>query len=37
MGRYADFHQRSITDRDGFWAEQARLIDWQQRRCPARC
>lgn len=30
MGRYADFHQRSITDRDGFWAEQARLIDWQQ-------
>lgn len=30
MGRYADFHQRSITDRDGFWAEQAELIDWQQ-------
>ena len=30
MTRYADFHQRSITDRDGFWAEQAQLIDWQQ-------
>ena len=26
--RYADFHRRSIEDRDGFWAEQARLIDW---------
>ena len=26
---YADFHRRSIEDRDGFWAEQARLIDWQ--------
>jgi propionyl-CoA synthetase len=30
MTRYADFHQRSIDDRDGFWAEQAQLIDWQQ-------
>ncbi|MFT3955579.1 MAG: propionate--CoA ligase [Piscinibacter sp.] len=29
MTRYADFHQRSINDRDGFWSEQARLIDWQ--------
>ena len=29
MTRYADFHQRSITDRDGFWAEQAKLIDWK--------
>ncbi len=29
MGSYADFHYRSITDRDAFWAEQARLIDWQ--------
>ncbi len=26
---YADFHRRSIEDRDAFWAEQARLIDWQ--------
>ncbi len=29
MSPYADFHQRSITDRDGFWREQAELIDWQ--------
>ncbi len=28
--RYADFHRRSITDRDGFWAEQAALIDWHR-------
>ncbi|QTD44449.1 propionate--CoA ligase [Ottowia testudinis] len=26
---YAEFHRRSIEDRDAFWAEQARLIDWQ--------
>ncbi len=25
---YADFYRRSIDDRDRFWAEQARLIDW---------
>ncbi|MFT3665747.1 propionate--CoA ligase [Piscinibacter sp.] len=30
MTSYAAFHQRSIQDRDGFWAEQAELIDWQQ-------
>jgi propionyl-CoA synthetase len=30
MTRYADFYQRSIDDRDGFWAEQARLIDWHR-------
>jgi len=29
MGSYAEFHQRSLTDRDGFWGEQAQLIDWQ--------
>ncbi len=29
MTNYADFHRRSITDRDGFWAEQAQLVDWQ--------
>ncbi|GAA6118692.1 propionate--CoA ligase [Acidovorax sp. FG27] len=23
-----DFHRRSIDERDAFWAEQARLIDW---------
>jgi len=30
MTRFADFHRRSLTDRDGFWAEQAALIDWHQ-------
>ena len=29
MTSYADFHRQSIDDRDAFWAEQARLIDWQ--------
>ena len=29
MARYADFYRRSIDDRDAFWSEQARLIDWQ--------
>ena len=28
MGAYADFHRRSIEDRDGFWREQSQLIDW---------
>lgn len=28
MTAYADFHQRSIEDRDGFWAEQSQLVDW---------
>ncbi len=28
MTAYADFYRRSIDDRDGFWAEQAKLIDW---------
>ncbi len=26
---YAEFHRRSIDDRDAFWAEQAQRIDWQ--------
>ena len=30
MIRYADFHRRSLEDRDGFWAEQAQLIDWHR-------
>ncbi|MES3013960.1 MAG: acetyl-coenzyme A synthetase N-terminal domain-containing protein, partial [Pseudomonadota bacterium] len=30
MTRYADFHRRSLDDRDGFWAEQAQLIDWHR-------
>ena len=25
---FADFHRRSLADRDGFWSEQAALIDW---------
>ncbi|MDP1651360.1 MAG: propionate--CoA ligase [Rhodocyclaceae bacterium] len=29
MTKYADFYRRSIEDRDGFWAEQAQLVDWQ--------
>jgi len=29
MTNYADFHRQSITERDAFWAEQAKLIDWQ--------
>lgn len=28
MPQYADFYRRSIEERDAFWAEQARLIDW---------
>ncbi len=27
---YDAFHRRSIDDRDGFWSEQARLIDWHR-------
>ena len=27
---YAEFHRRSIEDRDGFWREQAKLIDWER-------
>ena len=30
MGAYAAFHERSLRDRDAFWAEQAGLIDWQE-------
>ena len=26
---YAEFYRRSLDDRDAFWAEQAKLIDWQ--------
>jgi propionyl-CoA synthetase len=28
MTIYADFHRRSIEERDGFWAEQAQRIEW---------
>ena len=27
---YAEFHRRSIDDRDAFWAEQARSIHWHK-------
>ncbi|MDD0837338.1 propionate--CoA ligase [Curvibacter sp. HBC61] len=27
---YKAFHQRSLTERDAFWSEQAALIDWHQ-------
>ena len=30
MGSYADFHKRSIQERDAFWTEQAALIDWHK-------
>jgi propionyl-CoA synthetase len=30
MTRYAEFYRRSLTDRDGFWAEQSKLIEWKQ-------
>ena len=30
MTSFAEFQQRSLSDRDGFWAEQAELIDWHR-------
>ncbi len=29
MTNYAEFHRRSIEERDAFWAEQAKLVDWK--------
>ena len=29
MTTYAEFHQRSIDDRDAFWRDEARLVDWE--------
>ncbi len=29
MGSFANFHKRSIEDRDSFWAEQAKTVDWE--------
>src|SRR3954467_6234790 len=29
MNTYREFHQRSLTDREAFWHEEARLVDWQ--------
>mgnify|MGYP001274300226 FL=1 len=28
--RYAEFHRRSIEDREGFWREQAQMIHWER-------
>ena len=30
MTTYKEFHRRSIADREGFWAEQAKLIHWRR-------
>jgi len=30
MGKYADFHKRSIEKRDEFWTEQAKLVEWHK-------
>ena len=30
MASYAAFHRRSLEDREGFWAEQAKLIHWHK-------
>jgi len=30
MADYAQFHRRSLEEREAFWAEQAALIDWRQ-------
>jgi propionyl-CoA synthetase len=29
MTSFAEFHARSLADPEGFWAEQAQLIDWK--------
>ena len=30
MSTYREFHRRSLEDREGFWSEQASLIDWRR-------
>ena len=30
MTTYRDFHRHSIADRESFWAEEAKLLHWQQ-------
>src|SRR3990172_7105496 len=30
MTTVKEFHRRSIADRDGFWGEEAKRIDWQK-------
>jgi len=34
MGAYLDHYNRSIKQRDAFWADEAKLIDW---KTPPRC
>ena len=29
MASYSDFYRRSVDDAEAFWAEQAKLIEWQ--------
>jgi propionyl-CoA synthetase len=30
MTTYREFHRRSIADREGFWAEEAKLVHWHR-------
>ena len=30
MDTYRDFHRRSLAERESFWAEEAKLVHWQQ-------
>src|SRR5687768_2228305 len=30
MSTYQEFHRRSLEDREGFWAEEAKLVHWQR-------
>src|SRR6188508_1578900 len=30
MTTYTDFHRRSIEDREAFWREEAKLVDWHR-------
>src|SRR5882762_9863170 len=30
MTTYRDFHRRSLEEREGFWREQAALIEWHR-------
>jgi propionyl-CoA synthetase len=30
MKTYQEFHRRSLQDREGFWTEEAKLIDWHK-------
>ena len=30
MTTYREFYRRSIEDKEGFWAEQAKLVHWQR-------